>query len=53
MLHFARPNGWQVVTNFGTEPVALPAGDVAIASGPVEGRLLPADTTAWLVSATA
>ena len=53
VLHFARPNGWQVVTNFGTEPVALPAGDVAIASGPVEGGLLPADTTAWLVSAKA
>ncbi|WP_127792203.1 glycoside hydrolase family 13 protein [Agromyces sp. LHK192] len=37
-----------VVANTGTEPVALPAGDVALASDPLDGDLLPADTTVWL-----
>jgi alpha-glucosidase len=36
------------VTNFGTEPVQLPAGSLLLASGPVDGDLLPPDTTAWL-----
>ena len=49
VLHFVRPNGWQIVTNFGTEPVALPEGEVVITSGPLEGGLLPGDTTAWIV----
>ena len=26
VLHFVRPGGWHCVTNFGTEPVALPEG---------------------------
>ncbi|MRG59587.1 alpha-amylase [Agromyces sp. CFH 90414] len=37
-----------VVANTGTEPVALPAGDVLLASGPLDGDRLPADTTVWL-----
>ncbi len=41
VLHFARPGGWHCVTNFGTEPVALPAGEVRVASGPVGGRPAP------------
>ena len=36
-----------VVLNCGTEPVALPAGDVLMASGPVDGQL-PPDTAVWL-----
>jgi alpha-glucosidase len=48
VLHLARPNGWQSVTNFGWEPLALPAGNVVITSGPLEGGKLPADTTAWV-----
>lgn len=47
VLHFTRPNGWQSVTNFGTEPVDLPAGTVVSSSPLVDGKL-PADTTAWL-----
>ncbi|MGN7799720.1 glycoside hydrolase family 13 protein [Leifsonia sp. 22587] len=38
-----------VVVNFGTEPVELPEGEVLLASGELDGRMLPRDTTAWLV----
>jgi alpha-glucosidase len=36
-----------VVLNCGTAPVALPDGEVLMASGPVAG-MLPADTAVWL-----
>ena len=36
-----------VVLNCGTAPVALPDGEVLMASGPVDGTL-PADTAVWL-----
>ncbi|WP_437583096.1 glycoside hydrolase family 13 protein [Paramicrobacterium sp. CJ85] len=49
VLHFRRPNGWEVVTNFSTGPVELPAGRVLISSGPV-GDTLPGETTVWLRS---
>ena len=37
-----------VVANTGASPVELPAGDVLLASGDLEGRTLPTDTTVWL-----
>ncbi|MEP9362234.1 glycoside hydrolase family 13 protein [Nocardioides sp. CN2-186] len=37
-----------VVLNCGTEPVALPDGEIRLASGPVTDEL-PADTAVWLV----
>ena len=37
-----------VVANTGAEPVELPAGELLLASGPLDGRTLPRDTTAWL-----
>ncbi len=37
-----------VVCNCGSRPVRLPPGDVVIASGPLEGGLLPPDTAVWL-----
>jgi alpha-glucosidase len=49
VLHFSRPGGWESVTNFGTDPAELPAGTVAVASGPLDGGRLPTDTTAWVV----
>lgn len=49
VLHFARPNGWNVVTNFGETAVALPTGTVAVSSVPLEDGKLPANATAWLV----
>lgn len=48
VLHFARPNGWNVVTNFGETAVVLPAGTVAVSSVPLEDGKLPANATAWL-----
>jgi alpha-glucosidase len=48
VLAFRRPNGWLIVTNFGTEPVELPAGEPLVASEPLDGRMLPGEATAWL-----
>ena len=50
VLGFARPNGWRAVTNFGTEPVVLPDGEVLVASGPLGDGVLPGETTVWLRS---
>ena len=38
-----------VVVNFGAAPVALPEGEIVLASGALDGRTLPTDTTVWLV----
>jgi alpha-glucosidase len=39
-----------VIANTGSTPVALPAGRVVLASGPVGADRLPGDTTAWVVA---
>jgi alpha-glucosidase len=49
VLHVRRPNGWQSVTNFGADPVDLPAGKVMVTSGALDGDRLPGDTTAWIM----
>ena len=49
VLHFSRPGGWQSVTNFGSRAVPRPHGTVVVASSSLQGDLLPADTTAWLI----
>lgn len=48
-IAYKRANGWASVTNFGADPVALPAGELLLASGPLtdDGKL-PQDTSAWL-----
>ena len=45
-----RPGGTvRCVANLSAGPVALPAdAAVLLASGPLDGGLLPPDTTAWL-----
>lgn len=48
VLHFSRPNGWQSVTNFGTDAVDLPEGTVVVSSSALEDGKLPGATTAWL-----
>jgi len=48
VVAFTRPGGWTSVTNFGSEPVPLPPGRVVVASSPVDGRSVPAETTVWL-----
>lgn len=40
-----------VIANLGDESVELPAGEVLIASGPLDGERLPTDTTVWIAAA--
>ncbi len=48
VLSFVRPNGWQVVANFGDAPVELPAGDILLASAPLDRGRLPGAAAVWL-----
>ena len=52
VLAFVRPNGWIVVTDFGTRPFALAdlprAGAVILSSGDDVDDVVPAETTVWL-----
>ena len=49
VLHLRRSTGWDCVTNFGVAAVAMPAGEVLLASGPLAADgSLPPDTTVWL-----
>ena len=50
VLHFGRPGGWRSVTNFGPRAAPLPQGTVVVASAALEEGLLPADTTAWIIT---
>ncbi len=45
-----RNAGVTIVANTGATPVALPAGEVLLASGPVDAETLPGDTTVWLLA---
>ncbi len=40
-----------VIANLGDGAVELPAGEVLIASGPLDGDRLPTDTTVWIAAA--
>lgn len=51
VVHFVRPNGWQIVTTFGSAPYPLPAGTVVLSSGPTDGSTLPGESTAWILPA--
>ncbi|MDR4534594.1 glycoside hydrolase family 13 protein [Glutamicibacter sp. PS] len=48
VLSFERPGGWVVMTNFGTEPVDLPEGELLISSAELVTGALPGEATAWL-----
>jgi alpha-glucosidase len=39
-----------VIANLGAAAVELPAGEVLLASGPLDGRALPSDTTVWIAA---
>ena len=50
VLAFTRDSGLTCVVNLGTEPVRLPSHQrIQLASGAVDGDLLPSDTAVWLV----
>jgi alpha-glucosidase len=59
VLHFVRPGGWHVVTNFGDDPYPLPedlaadGGRVLLSSvgasvGDLSGPVVPAEATVWV-----
>ena len=48
VLHFKRDGGWEVLTNFGKTPVAVPQGKLLVASGQLEGGKVPENTTVWV-----
>ncbi|QTG75824.1 glycoside hydrolase family 13 protein [Trueperella pecoris] len=60
VLHLRRPNGWEIITNFGSAPVALSddeAARIVLRSDPdaaagaeasTAGTSLPGETTVWL-----
>lgn len=51
VLRFRRPNGWEVVTVFGSAPLALslaPGQRVVLSSAPVDGETVPGETNVWI-----
>jgi alpha-glucosidase len=48
VLHFARADGLRCITNFDTEPVALPSGEVLLSSAHLDHGQLPGDAAVWL-----
>ncbi|MEU6410609.1 glycoside hydrolase family 13 protein [Microbispora sp. NPDC046933] len=49
VIAFRRDSGLVCVVNFGAEPVPFPVqGSVVLASGPLDGDLLPSDTAVWI-----
>lgn len=48
VVRFRRPNGWEVVMNFGPVSVALPEGEVLLFSSPLEAGRLGGESTVWL-----
>ncbi|MET0829186.1 MAG: alpha-amylase family glycosyl hydrolase [Microbacterium sp.] len=50
VLRFVRPNGWEVVSNFGTEPFELDSADVVLASTDAPLGVVPGESTVWLYS---
>ena len=52
VLRFARPNGWQVVTNFGVELYALDdGGEVVLSSSGTSAGSVAPETTVWIAPA--
>ena len=48
VVGFSRTGGWVCVTNFGSEAIELPQGDVLLVSSDMEAGKLASDSTAWL-----
>lgn len=52
LVHFKRPNGWEVLVNFGPEACPIPTDrKVALASGDLVDGAVPQDTAVWLTPA--
>lgn len=50
VLWFTRPNGWSVVTNFGTEPFALDHDDIVLTSAESLPGAVAGESTVWFVA---
>jgi alpha-glucosidase len=48
VVRFVRPNGWQVLTNFGTEPFPLEAEHDAVVLGALQAGAVPGESTVWI-----
>ncbi|WP_217184975.1 glycoside hydrolase family 13 protein [Streptomyces sp. AC495_CC817] len=48
VLRFSRPNGWQVVTNFGAEPFELGADADRVVLGAAVDSAVPGESTVWI-----
>ncbi|WP_343318397.1 glycoside hydrolase family 13 protein [Arthrobacter sp. TMP15] len=52
VVHYRRPNGWEVITNFGDAPAELPFGvdhsQVVLSSGELHVGSIGAETTLWV-----
>lgn len=48
VLHFSRPGNWHSITNFGKDPVQLPAGEILVGSEPGLSTQLPGEATVWM-----
>jgi alpha-glucosidase len=48
VVAFERSDGLRCVVNMGDEAVALPGGEVVLASSPIDGAALPPDVAVWL-----
>ncbi len=47
VLAFTRPGGFACYVNFG-KAMSLPAGEVLVASNPIQSDVLETDTAVWL-----
>lgn len=48
VVAFVRSDGLRCIVNMGDDAIALPPGDVLLASSPLDGTLLPPDTAVFL-----
>ena len=48
VLHYRRPNGWEVAVNFGTEPAGVPIGNIIASSCELAAKgVLPGESAVW------
>ncbi len=47
---FQRDNGWNSLTNFGSDPIAVPAGEVILSSAPLTVDGMAGESTIWFRS---
>jgi alpha-glucosidase len=48
VVAFERAGGWVCITNFGSEPLQIPSGEVLLSSGEIEQGNLASNATCWL-----